>query len=393
MIIKSKKTRAVSILLALAMIFTFFPQLGVNEAHADHENTEAIYDNAVTIDGVKYHLDKIMHTATVASYQDQEKSIDVIIPDRVSYNDIEYSVTEIEESAFFGCVLLRSIKILAGVPSISSFAFANCHKLSSIKIPASVTSIDAQAFSYCTGLSSIIIPADSRLTTIREGAFIDCSNLRSITIPCDFDKTRFANTGVIPSETDDTFQIDGTGTTGTFEYAHDYGETVYIGSDPENSGLDYHHRICKRDSSHRETQEHEWDKGKVTRQPTFTKAGTKTFTCALCRAERTKDIPKLKAEKSPMVKIKAKGKTGLSITWEKVDKASEYDIFFSRCGHDRSCKKVKTIKGNKTFKWIKTGLKKETAYKAYVKAYFTEKGKKVYVKTSPLMRAYTGGST
>ena len=53
-------------------------------------------------------------------------------------------------------------------------------------------------------------------------------------------------------------------------------------------------------------------------------------------------------------------------------------------------KNVKNIKGNNTFKWTKSGLKKGTAYKAYVKAYVMQDGKKKYVKTSPVMHAYTG---
>ena len=69
-----------------------------------------------------------------------------------------------------------------------------------------------------------------------------------------------------------------------------------------------------------------------------------------------------------------------------------YDIFFSPCNRNDkkgACKNVKTINGNKTFKWTKSGLKKGTAYKAYVKAYVMKDGKKKYVKTSPLMHAFT----
>ena len=54
---------------------------------------------------------------------------------------------------------------------------------------------------------------------------------------------------------------------------------------------------------------------------------------------------------------------------------------------------MKTITGNKTFSWTVTGLKTKAAYKAYVKAYTVKNGKKTYVRTSPLMHAYTSGST
>jgi uncharacterized protein YjdB len=92
----------------------------------------------------------------------------------------------------------------------------------------------------------------------------------------------------------------------------------------------------------------------------------------------------------------AKGKTSLTIAWNKIQNVDGYDIFFAQCNHSGKtivCKNVKTIKGNKTFTWTKSGLKKGTAYKAYVKAYVMKNGKKSYVRTTPMMHAYTGGQT
>ena len=89
-------------------------------------------------------------------------------------------------------------------------------------------------------------------------------------------------------------------------------------------------------------------------------------------------------------------KTSLTLKWNKIPGADGYDIFFAPCGHEKSsnvCKKVKTIKGNKTFKWTKSGLKKGTSYKAYVRAYVVNKGKKTYVRTSPQVHAFTGNGT
>jgi uncharacterized repeat protein (TIGR02543 family) len=91
-------------------------------------------------------------------------------------------------------------------------------------------------------------------------------------------------------------------------------------------------------------------------------------------------------------KMTAKGKNSLVLTWSKVKGAEGYDIFFIKCGN-QSPKKVKTIKGNKTFKWTKTGLKTKKAYKAVVKAYVTKNGKKTYIRTSPMVHAYTSGGT
>ena len=93
-----------------------------------------------------------------------------------------------------------------------------------------------------------------------------------------------------------------------------------------------------------------------------------------------------------MAKITAKGKRSLVLSWNKIDGAEGYDIFLIRCGKDAS-KKVKTIKGNKSFKWTKKRLKTKKAYKAIVKAYVKKNGKKTYVRTSHTVHAYTSGST
>ena len=95
-----------------------------------------------------------------------------------------------------------------------------------------------------------------------------------------------------------------------------------------------------------------------------------------------------------LVKMTAKGRRGLKLTWKKVKDAEGYDIFFGRCSHGsrkHTCRKIKTIKGNKTFKWVKKGLKKNTSYKAYVRAWVKKSGKKIYISTSPLVHAYTSG--
>ena len=109
--------------------------------------------------------------------------------------------------------------------------------------------------------------------------------------------------------------------------------------------------------------------------------------------ENTK--PVVKSSGVLLVKMKAKGKRSMTISWNKVRGATGYDIFFGRCGGKAgtTAKKVKTIKAGKNLRWTRTGLKKKTAYKAYVKAFKVKNGKKKYIKTSPLMRAYTSGGS
>ena len=98
---------------------------------------------------------------------------------------------------------------------------------------------------------------------------------------------------------------------------------------------------------------------------------------------------------TPLARAAAK-KRSMTLGWSRVDGAEGYDIFFARCDHKKKkgvCRNVKTIKGNRTFKWTKSGLKKGVPYKFYVRAYVTKNGKKTYISKSPTMHAYTGNGT
>ncbi|MEA4922304.1 MAG: InlB B-repeat-containing protein [Eubacteriaceae bacterium] len=84
----------------------------------------------------------------------------------------------------------------------------------------------------------------------------------------------------------------------------------------------------------------------------------------------------------------AKGKTKQVVTWTKVGDADGYYIYFGHCAH--KYKKVKTIKGNSTFKWTKGKLKKGKKYKYYVAAYKVINGKKKIIKRSVTVHSIAG---
>ena len=128
---------------------------------------------------------------------------------------------------------------------------------------------------------------------------------------------------------------------------------------------------------------HEWDGGKVTRQATLKKEGQRTFTCTVCQETRTETIP----QPAPK-KMTASGKKALVITWNKVADAEGYDVYFGRYG--KALKKIKTIKGNKKFKFKKTSLKAGKVYCSYVRAWVKQDGAKKYVAASPKLCAYAG---
>ena len=105
----------------------------------------------------------------------------IVIPAKVIYKGLTYSVTSIGNEAFYNCYELTSVEIPNSVTSIGDEAFYNCYKLTSVEIPNSVTSIGDEAFSFCTGLTSVEIP--NSVTSIGDEAFSFCTGLTSVEIP------------------------------------------------------------------------------------------------------------------------------------------------------------------------------------------------------------------
>ena len=104
----------------------------------------------------------------------------VVIPETVFYNGVNYSVTTIGMNAFRNCNDLTTITIPNSVTTIKYQAFMNCSGLTSVNIGSCVTDINQAAFYGCSGLTSITIP--NSVTSIGSEAFEGCSGLTSVTI-------------------------------------------------------------------------------------------------------------------------------------------------------------------------------------------------------------------
>ena len=102
------------------------------------------------VDGIYYYL--IKGKSAGVTYKDKNfKSYSgkVVIPEKVTFAEEDFPVTNIGVSAFKNCTALLSITIPNSVTSIGSEAFYGCSSLTSITIPNSVTSIGEQAFWNC----------------------------------------------------------------------------------------------------------------------------------------------------------------------------------------------------------------------------------------------------
>ena len=130
----------------------------------------------VEVDGIYYILAK--KVAVVAS-GDKKYGGEIIIPESITVNEENYTVTGIQEKAFHTCNFLTSITIPNSVTSIGSLAFRDCSGLTSITIPKSVTTIEPYTFRDCSGLVSITI--GTGIKKIGSSAFGRCQKLETVT--------------------------------------------------------------------------------------------------------------------------------------------------------------------------------------------------------------------
>ena len=140
------------------------------------------------VDGIYYNITSHQDQTVIVTYcgnffdeYSNEYVGNVTIPSNIIiYEGRSYSVTAIDEWAFYGCPGLTSVTIPNSVTSIGDCAFFGCTGLTSVTIGNSVTGIGGSAFYGCPGLASIVIP--NSVTSIGLSAFEGCTGLTSITI-------------------------------------------------------------------------------------------------------------------------------------------------------------------------------------------------------------------
>lgn len=174
------------------------------------------------MNGIKYKA--ISYTEVEVVHKD-DYSGDIVIPETVSINDKEYKVTsigkdafyytqisaitipegitKIEDRAFMGCSMLKTIELANSIIEIGENAFCSCSELESVKLPHNLRKIGPGSFYYCGKLKKIVIPEmiericaftfrschdletviiPNKVTSIGDAAFADCWNLKTVVL-------------------------------------------------------------------------------------------------------------------------------------------------------------------------------------------------------------------
>ncbi len=106
-----------------------------------------------TVDGMKYICVPNLKIAKLV--QGSSNSKEVTVPSSIKVDDVNYDVTDIDRSAFYGSNSLVNLTISEGIKKIGMMAFKNCYNLTKVILPASLTSIGDNAFDTCNRLEEV----------------------------------------------------------------------------------------------------------------------------------------------------------------------------------------------------------------------------------------------
>ena len=95
--------------------------------------------------------------------------------------DLPDNISEIGANSFADCTNLKNIRFGKNLIHIDSYAFSGCSSLKSIEFPTGLQYIWSKAFIDCTNLSSVKL--NSGLKQISNYAFYNCLNLKKVRIP------------------------------------------------------------------------------------------------------------------------------------------------------------------------------------------------------------------
>ena len=203
-------------------------------------------------------------------------------------------VTSINDAAFVNCTSLTSVTIPDGVTNIGYEVFAGCTSLANMVLPNGVTRIGAEAFEWCTSMKNITIP--DGVMSIGYDAFLNCKSLTNVY----FTGTEEAWNGITIDGGNDALK-NANIHYNYVSHTHSYKDIVTA---PTCTAKGYTTHTCACGDSYVDTYVdalgHAWDNGKVTKEPTATETGVRTYTCTRCNETKTESIPAVSVDVTQM---------------------------------------------------------------------------------------------
>ena len=150
----------------------------------------AVHAASITVDGINYTT-KSDGTATVAKYTIIKATADtpadtlyytgdIVIPEKITYEGVEYTVVATAGNAFLNCKNLTSVVLPQTCVSIGMRCFKGCSSLKISPIPMTATKVDQGVFSGCTSLEEVTIVPGWNKPVSEE--FADCPSLKRLII-------------------------------------------------------------------------------------------------------------------------------------------------------------------------------------------------------------------
>lgn len=118
-------------------------------------------------------------------------------------------------------------------------------------------------------------------------------------------------------------------TTKTLPHTHNYSYiTVTTHPTCTKSGYTEYRCSCgdSYTSNYTAATGHSYDGGKITKKPTSTATGVKTYTCVKCKATKTETLPVIRLQ-TPAAKVIVNTNGSFKISWNKIAGADKYDVY------------------------------------------------------------------
>ena len=232
---------------------------------------------------------------------------------------VPVSLREMGNYAFSGCEALARLELPEGLSALSYGAFSHCEALKTVTVPGSVKELPDNIFYSCEGLETLYLSGG--VESIGEYAFYLCYELRELHFPntlrsigsCAFDQSEKLSDVYFYGSKDEwnAVQIDSNNI-----FLELFAMKHFVDGDAcrhQNliilpaveagctaSGLSAG-KVCNDCGEVIEAQKsipaagHDWDGGEVTREPSVSDRGERTYTCLRCGELRRESIDKLPA--------------------------------------------------------------------------------------------------